>query len=112
MMQKIRIVGEIAVVMASADFNPLRKLVNLAKELETLRFSGHVLFDLLAINGFADNRFVSIDFDGKSFNRSSIAIESNIGQELRFEQDSLAKSDPVFLAGSILSSDEVNNFLH
>ncbi|MGB0467396.1 MAG: type II toxin-antitoxin system RnlB family antitoxin [Pontibacterium sp.] len=112
MIEKIRIVGGVAVVTATADFNPLRQLKALAKELESRSFHGQALFDLLALNGFADNRFVSIAFDGHKFDRASLAVESSVNSKLKSSQDSMAKSDLSFLGSTVLSSEELEHFLH
>lgn len=112
MIKKIRVVGNIAVVTATAEFHPLRQLKQLAKELEAIGFEGNVLFDLLAVNGLAENRFVSIKFTGQSFDKTSYAVESEVNQSIRSEQDSFAKNDETFLLGSVLSSSEVEKFTH
>lgn len=112
MIKKIRIVGEIAVVTATADFHPLRQLKKLASELENLHFEGAVLFDLLAVNGLAENRFVSMKFDGNDFDRSSLALESNVNAEIKNQQDSIARKDKAFLLGSVLSTQEIAEFTH
>jgi len=112
MIQKIRIIGEIAVVTATADFHPLRQLKQLTAELDNLQFEGTVLFDLLAVNGLADNRFASMKFSERKFDRSSFALESEINPSIRDEQDTIAKQDHTFLLGSVLSSDEVEKFTH
>jgi len=112
MIKRIRVVGNIAIVTASAEFHPLRKLKQLAKELEVIGFEGNVLFDLLAVNGLADNRFASIKFTGESFDKTSFSIESEVNQSIRSEQDLLAKNDETFLLGSVLSSSEVEKFSH
>lgn len=111
MIQRIRIVGEIAIVTASADFHPLRQLNQLAKELESNRFEGVVLFDLLAVNGLAPNRFASMKFRGNVFDRSSFAVESNVSPSIKSEQDSIVKHDHTFLLGSVLSSSELSKFI-
>ncbi|EAZ99659.1 type II toxin-antitoxin system RnlB family antitoxin [Marinobacter sp. ELB17] len=112
MIKKIRIVGGIAVVTATAEFHPLRQLKRLANELEAIGFKGSVLFDLLAVNGFADNRFASIRFTGQTFEKSSFAIESHVNQNIRSEQDTLVRTDETFLLGSVLSTTEVEKFIH
>ncbi|MFA1603636.1 type II toxin-antitoxin system RnlB family antitoxin [Alcaligenes faecalis] len=112
MIKKIRIVGEVAVVTATADFHPLRQLKQLAGELKNFRFEGVVLFDLLAVNGLEENRFISIKFIKNEFERASFAIESEVTPSIRHEQDVLAKSDLLFLRGSVLSSDEIAKFTH
>jgi hypothetical protein len=112
MISRIRIVGNIAVITATAEFNPLRHFRQLGKELEALGFNGHVLLDLLSVNGLADNRFVSVEFDGQSFDRKSLCVESVIDQALREEQNFLIKQNPNFLKDSVLTPSELNDFLH
>lgn len=112
MIKKIRIVGEIAVVTATADFHPLRQIKYLTAELSSQGFEGVVLFDLLAVNGLAPNRFASMKFSKKGFERASFSVESEISSEIQSEQDSIAKTDQTFLLGSVLSSDELNKFTH
>jgi len=112
MIQKIRMVGAIAVVTATADFHPLHQLKQLTNELENIHFEGAVLFDLLAVNGLAENRFASMQFRGSKFDRSSFALESNVNPCIKNEQDSIAKHDHNFLLGSVLSSSEIEKFTH
>lgn len=112
MIKIVRIVGEIAVVTATADFHPLRQLKQLTKELRSLGFEGMVLFDLLAVNGLTPNRFVSMKFDENGFERASFAVESEVNSSIKSEQDSLTKSDHTFLLGSVLSSSELEKFTH
>ena len=112
MIKRIRIVGEVAVVTATADFHPLRQLKQLAKELGSLGFEGEVLFDLLAVNGLTPNRFASMKFGSHGFERTSFAVESEVSSSIQSEQDLLAKSDKTFLLGSVLSSSELEKFIH
>ncbi|WP_331353042.1 type II toxin-antitoxin system RnlB family antitoxin [Cellvibrio sp. UBA7671] len=112
MINRIRIVGNIAVVTANAEMNPLRHLSQLSKELESLRFKGSVLLDLLSVNGLTDNRFVSVEFDGHTFDRKSFSVESVVDPLLREEQNFLMKQDPSFLKDSVLTPAELSDFLH
>lgn len=112
MIKMIRIVGGIAVVTATVDFHPLRRLKQLASELESIGFEGGVLFDLLAVNGLAENRFASMKFSGHNFDRLSFAVESEINQNIKNELDIIAKQDHTFLLGSVLSSSEIEKFTH
>jgi hypothetical protein len=112
MIQKIRIVGGVAVVTAYCGFHPLRKLSELAIELKALGFEGEVLFDLLAVNGLADNRFSSMKFLGNNFDHSSFARESDVNPDIESEQNAIAKQDTTFLLGSVLSSSEIEKFTH
>lgn len=112
MIKTLRIVGEIAVVTATADFHPLRQTKHLTTELVRLGFEGMVLFDLLAVNGLTSNRFASMKFGKNGFDRTSFAVESDVSLSIQDEQDSIAKSDPTFLLGSVLSSDELKKLAH
>lgn len=112
MIKRIRIIGEIAVVTATADFHPLRQLKKLSNELEKSHFEGTVLFDFLAVNGLAENRFASMKFSGQKFDRSSFSLELDINPSIKEEQDSIAKQDHTFLLGSVLSTDEIVRFKH
>lgn len=112
MIKKIRIIGEIAVVTATSEFHPLRQLKQLTAELDNLQFGGSVLFDLLAVNGLAENRFASMKFSNRKFDRSSFALESEVNLSIKDQQDTIAKQDHTFLLGSVLSSEEVEKFTH
>ncbi len=112
MIERIRIVGEVAVVTATADFHPLRRVNLIAHELLHRCFRGVVLFDLLAVNGNAPNRFVSMKFGNSGFDRASFAVESNVSASIKSEQDILAGNSDTFLLGSVLSSSEVRTLCH
>ncbi|KKO44782.1 hypothetical protein WG68_13130 [Arsukibacterium ikkense] len=112
MIKTIRVIGGIAVITATADFHPLRQLKQLAVELEKLDFEGNVLFDLLAVNGLAPNRFASMKFSDCAFIRSSFSVESEVNPHIQSEQDTLAKQDHTFLLGSVLSTAEIYKFTH
>jgi hypothetical protein len=112
MIKTLRIVGEIAVVTATADFHPLRQIKQLNIELVRFGFEGMVLFDLLAVNGLTANRFASMKFGENGFDRTSFAVESDVSLSIQNEQNSIAKSDATFLLGSVLSSGELKNFAH
>lgn len=112
MIKKIRIVGELTVVTATPDFHPLRQLKQVTAELDNLQFEGSVLFDLLAVNGLAENRFATMKFSNHKFDRSSFSLESEVNPSIKDEQDTMAKQDHTFLFGSVLSSEEVEKFSH
>jgi len=44
--------------------------------------------------------------------KTSFAVESDVSLSIHDEQDLIAKSDPTFLLGSILSSSELKKFAH
>lgn len=112
MIKIIRLVGEVVVVTATADFHPLRQLKQLTAELDSLNFDGVVLFDLLAVNGLADNRFATMRFRQGCFERASFTVESDVSSTIRTEQDFFACEDEQFLLGSVLSSEERYRFMH
>lgn len=112
MIQKIRIVGEVAIITADAEFHPLRQLKQLTIELNRMSFSGTVLFDLLAVNGLTTNRFSSMSFKNKKFYRETFSVEKDVEPNIKSKQDDLAKQDKTFLLGSVLSTTEVERFTH
>lgn len=112
MIKILRIVDEVAVVTATADFHPLRQLKLLATELASVGFVGLVLFDLLAVNGLAPNRFASMSFGKDGFERTSFAVVPDVNSNIRDEQDFIIKSDQAFLLSSVLSSSELHEFVH
>lgn len=71
-----------------------------------------MLFDLLAVNGLAPNRFASMSFREGEFDRSSFAVEADVSPSIVSEQDSMTKHDQNFLLGSVLSSSELEKFKH
>lgn len=112
MIKKIRIINDIAIITGQEDFHPLRQLKSIEKELEKLHFIGTVLFDLLSFNGVNENRFVSIFFEKNRFDRSSFQVESNINKKIEEDQNEIIRKDKDFLLCSILSSHEIDNFIH
>jgi hypothetical protein len=111
MIDTIRIIGEIAMVTATADFHPLREIKLLTSKLASLSFEGTVLFDLLSVNGLAPNRFASMRFGKNGFDRSSFAVEGHVSSAIQEEQDLMARSNQAFLLGSVLSSSELKSFM-
>lgn len=109
-MNHVRMADDTAVVTATAEFKPLKELSKLEIELREKKFKGTVVFDLLYFNGLCDNRFIEILFDGKEFNRSSYKISGNIDSALKTYQDLFFSSQPMLLASSVLSTQEVKNF--
>lgn len=110
MINKLRFAYGMAIVTATADFHPLRQIHQLSTDIKAHNFEGIVLFDLLAVNGLAPNRFVSMRFNATGFDRSSFEVTSKINAVILKEQNQNAKNDPVFLTKSVLSSSEVRQF--
>lgn len=111
MIDTVRIIGEVAVVTATADFHPLREIRSLTSTLRSLGFQGIVLFDLLSVNGLSPNRFASMRFENNGFDRSSFSVEANVSTDIQERQDLMARSDQEFLHGSVLSSRELKRFM-
>ncbi|MDF9417545.1 hypothetical protein RI02_03025 [Bacillus altitudinis] len=66
------------VVLATSYVSPLGNIMKIAKELSQDYYNGEVLFDLLLSNGFANNRFLIMQFDGKKFILNSKRIVKDI----------------------------------
>ncbi|CAB1220853.1 type II toxin-antitoxin system RnlB family antitoxin [Acinetobacter bouvetii] len=101
---------KLVIITAILDFNPIKKLKLISAELEERKFQGTVTFDLLVLNGIEDNRFISMYFDGKKFDKSTICIQSHIKTNLEIEQNSFFKNNIDLLAHSVLSSKEISYF--
>lgn len=66
------------VVLATSYVSPLGNIMKIAKELSQDYYNGEVLFDFLLSNGFANNRFLIMQFDGKKFILNSKKIVKDI----------------------------------
>lgn len=111
MIDTVRLNGKYAVVTANADFHPIRNLHKIVPELEQLDFKGTVVFDLLAVNGLSENRFISINFDGRTFNRRSysIAPSSSLG-DLESVQNKMLMHELAFMTSTVLTATEIQSF--
>lgn len=109
-MMPLRVVNDVAVVTATADYDPLHKLSKLEAELSEFSFEGTVLFDLLCINGLCENRFIEIAFNGDKFNRTSYKVRASVDDHLLKSQDKFFTLNPHILNFSVLSAKEVKNF--
>lgn len=109
-MNHVRLANNAAVVTATADYEPLKKLTRLEIELREKKFKGTVVFDLLYFNGLCDNRFIEIIFDGRKFNKKSYKVNGKIDTALKTYQDLFFSSHPALLVSSVLSSTEVKSF--
>lgn len=112
-MKKVRVIEEkrIAVVTATSDFNPLNNFKTLGEELAAMKFEGSVVLDLLARNGLASNRFLVIPFDGSKFDRSLLAVLTDLDIDLKKEQDSAIRQNSQFVSSTVLASQEIKEFL-
>lgn len=110
MLEQIRKAGSALMVTAGPDFHPLRRIKPLAAQIMEIGFEGEVFFDLLAINGLEGNRFASMKFSNGAFDRSSFSYDPDIEPQLVEEQDAAARSDLSFLAATVLSTQELEDF--
>lgn len=99
-----------AIVTAKPNYHPLSNIPHLSNALSRLQFSGLVLFDLLAVNGLAPNRFCSMQFVDGKFDRSTFTDDVDAG-EIEHEQNLMFVDDEPFLRGSVLATDEVKEFI-
>lgn len=63
--------------------NPLENQGDLEKELQKKKFEGTVLFDMLIPFGNSYNRYISIDFDGKHLDLSSLKVLDCISSDIK-----------------------------
>lgn len=100
----------VVVISATPDFHPLRQLKAVRKALRSLGFEGNILFDLLAVNGLGEQRFISSRFiDGKL---TGFIVEGDgVDPGIVIRQNQRMKERPGFLAASVLSSEEQEAFL-
>lgn len=73
------------------------------EELNKMKYEGKVLFDLLLCNGFAQNRFVEIDFNYDGFNIKSAKIIIPTEKMVKERNDHYRKYPKNVKEGHILS---------
>lgn len=61
-------------VMSTCYKSPIGFLFEIQEQLKNEGFRGCVLVDALLSNGFASNRFMSMNFDGKAFEKATIRV--------------------------------------
>lgn len=108
-----RFLKEETVIVSSVGYiSPLQELYDLAGELRSKSYSGDVLFDLLCVNGnTSSNRFVSMKFDGKHFERQeSITLEQPDNNLLEI-QNKFYQQHQSYILSSVLSSDKQRLFI-
>ncbi|WP_436864761.1 type II toxin-antitoxin system RnlB family antitoxin [Bacillus fungorum] len=70
------------VVLSTSYVSPLSKVFLIANELAQQGYSGEVLFDLLLSNGFTNNRFLKMRFDGNKILPNTSEILSELSTDL------------------------------
>ncbi len=99
--------GVMTVVTATSYENPLSSLSIIANEMRNTYHSGKemVIFDLLCSNGEEWNRFVSIDYNGTDFEKSTFSIISkcDIPTDLLETQTRFFQVHPEYLLDSVIN---------
>jgi hypothetical protein len=103
----LRLLKKKRVIISSTSYHsPLQELLELASELKIEQYSGDVLFDLLCVNGNNSNRFISIFFNGNSFdNKSAKSIETP-SNSIIVEQKIFYEEHQSYIFNSVLSSSQ------
>ncbi|MCD9477088.1 type II toxin-antitoxin system RnlB family antitoxin [Photobacterium phosphoreum] len=101
----LRLLDDKLIVSSISYVSPLQDLHSIASDLKSKHYLGEVMFDLLCVNGASSNRFILIAFNGESFERRTTKPVQNPKASLVSIQDSFYKSNPQFLADSVLSKD-------
>jgi len=84
--------------------SPTEYLDEVAEALEVHGYSGRVVFDLLLANGQASNRFISVYFDGRDFDRATFVVIVSDLDTLRLASLDFYHGHPEFLEDSVLSA--------
>lgn len=67
-----------AIIFSTDHISPTEELSQIEEELRENKYVGNIIFDLLLINGNADNRFIEAFFDGIAFDRKSFKIANKL----------------------------------
>lgn len=90
------------VVLSTSYISPLGRLNEVEAYLSKVGYVGEVLFDLLMSNGFASNRILKMDFDGKKFNRNLVTIVENLEADILKILYTFYFENPKYIDNSIL----------
>jgi hypothetical protein len=94
------------IVIATSYENPLSSLTDIARQMLSERHTHaeEVIFDLLCSNGDEWNRFAAIEYNGRSFVKSTFHIlpPSAVDSKLIESQSRYFASHPEFLENSVL----------
>ena len=70
------------VLVEHSFVHPISYLQEVETILRTNEFEGYILLDGLLSNGFSDNRFAKVFFDGKRFDMMNIDLVNHVSDEL------------------------------
>ena len=106
-----RLISQKKMIVSSVCYvSPLQELKELAIELAQKHYRGAVLFDLLCVNGNNSNRFISIQFNGSQFDRSTAKPIENPNNNIVSLQKEFYKENNLFISNSVLSSKDKEFF--
>lgn len=70
-------------IIFSTDYiSPIEELDEIEINLKSCNYLGHIIFDLLLVNGNSQNRFMEVFFDGNKFDRSSFKIARKLSADI------------------------------
>lgn len=97
--------SKLGLVISSISYeSPLQDLPEIELYLKVEHYVGDVVFDLLCSNGNELNRFVTMTFDGSSFNRRTFNVLINPPKELLEHQNLFYSQNKLHISNSVLSS--------
>lgn len=100
------------IIISSVNYeSPLCELREVAVKLRQRQYFGEVLFDLLCVNGNNPNRFISIPFNGNSFERSQTKQILEPSDSLVEEQEQFYRKHVAFIYNSVLSGEQRKPYL-
>ncbi|MGC3748574.1 type II toxin-antitoxin system RnlB family antitoxin [Enterococcus faecalis] len=70
------------VLVGHSFVHPISYLQEVEAFLRTNEFEGYILLDGLLSNGFSDNRFAKVFFDGKRFDMMNIDLVNHVSDEV------------------------------
>ncbi len=106
----------IAIVTASSYENPMSFISDIEEQL-SLQLDNcsntKIIFDLLCSNGFESNRFVSMRYESRHLKRDSFKVVSlnELDSKIVKTQSMFFKHKPELLQDSVLTQEEIHNFL-
>ncbi len=99
------------IVSSTSYINPLESLHNIAKDIMKAQYSGEVVFDLLCANGESSNRFISIIFNGESFEYNTVKQIDNPCASLVLEQNKFYRLNKEFIKCSVLPKSDRKQYI-
>ncbi len=71
------------IVLSTHHVNPIEWVDELERELSKKKYSGRILLDLLLSNGYNEDRFFEIYFDGTKLNLDTLSNLESVSDEVR-----------------------------